>query len=92
VPSRDRKTLLPLIQRHVAEGSEIHMDCWADYNGLSELGYKHLTVNYEQFYVDPDTGAHTQNVESFWSRIRFRLVRYMRHHLGSNPKLLHNFL
>ena len=26
-------------------------------------GYKHETVNYQQNYVDPDTGAHTKAVE-----------------------------
>ena len=68
VPKRDRKTLIPLIRRYVRIGSVIRTDKWAAYNDLSKFGYSHETVNHKRNFVNPLTGAHTQAIESYWSR------------------------
>ncbi len=44
VEKRDEKTLLPLIQRHIAEGSTIVSDCWKAYVNLEKHGYVHKCV------------------------------------------------
>ena len=59
VVRRDRNTLLPIIQRECAPGSVIHSDEWPAYATLNTLGFDHYTVNHQQVYVNPVTGAHT---------------------------------
>ena len=35
--------------------------------------YVHRQVNHSQFFRDPDTGVHTNNVEAYWSSIKHKL-------------------
>lgn len=72
---RDEITLLTLIKKHVAIGTEIHTDCWKGYINLAKHGYVHKTVNHSTNFVDPESGAYTQNVESSWRALRARLSR-----------------
>jgi len=72
---RDANTLLSLIKKHVAPGTEIHTDCWKGYINLNDHGYIHKTVNHSQEFVDSETGAHTQNIESSWRWMRRQLSR-----------------
>ena len=75
VPRRDATTLLPIIQAHVAPGTVIHSDEWAAYNCVASLPNvsSHGTVNHTYNFVDPTTGVHTQNVDSYWNRVKERL-------------------
>lgn len=61
---RNESTLVPLIRKHVAAGSEIHTDCWKAYINLNKYGCVHKTVNHSTNFVDPESGAYTQNIES----------------------------
>lgn len=70
VAKRDRDTLIPLILKHILPGTTIISDCWKSYEILSEMDFTHLTVNHSLNFVDPDTGAHTQNIESTWWQIK----------------------
>ena len=72
---RDKETLLGLVTKHVKPGTTIHTDCWRAYNGLVELGYPHYTVNHSKNFVDPETGCHTQMIESHWRALKRRLTR-----------------
>ena len=72
---RDRATLIPLIKRHVAPGTLIITDYWAAYNSLEQEGFMHATVNHSQHFVDPRTGAHTQQIESLWRALKRRMSR-----------------
>ena len=72
---RDQATLIPLIKRHVAPGALIITDCWAAYNNLEQEGFMHETVNHSQHFVDPRTGAHTQQIESLWRALNRRMPR-----------------
>ena len=75
VPSRDAATLLPIIQAHVQPGTIIHSDQWAAYNGVQQLVnvHQHQIINHSLHFVDPTTGVHTQNVESYWDRVKTKL-------------------
>lgn len=73
VNDRSAATLIPIIQRVVAPGATIFSDEWRAYNGLAGLGFNHQTVNHQHHFTDPVTGASTNHVESFWSRIKRRL-------------------
>lgn len=90
VPQRDAATLLPIITAHVAPGTSVHTDEWSAYNGISSLPgvAGHSTVNHSIHFVDPSTGVHTQNVESYWNRIKPKLKR-MR---GCHKEMLASYL
>ena len=70
VPNRKAITLIPLIQEHIAPGSTIVSDEWKAYSTLSTLGYKHLTVNHHQSFINHETGVHTNLIEGLWAHLR----------------------
>ena len=65
VAARDAATLLPIIQAHVNPGTTIYSDCWAAYNGISQIVSVsgHCTVNHSVEFVTP-SGVHTNHIES----------------------------
>ncbi|XP_067685777.1 uncharacterized protein [Haliotis asinina] len=67
---RSADTLLPAIEKHVAKGTTIITDCWKAYSKLGQLGYKRLTVNHSEHFKDPETGAHTNTIESTWRAVK----------------------
>ena len=77
VPSRDAATLLPIIQQHVRPGTVIWSDEWAAYRRVQQLApvAMHATVNHSIEFVDPNTGVHTQNIESYWNRVKTKIKR-----------------
>ena len=77
VPQRDAATLLPLINNHVAPGTIVHSDEWAAYNRVQRLSnvYSYGIVNRSINFVEPTTGVHTQNVKSYWNRVKTELKR-----------------
>ena len=86
VPSnRSRKTLMPIISQHCAEGTIFHSDGWKAYHKLADQldleDCLHYSVNHSSNYVDPDTGSHTQTIEGLWSHVKdFLPVRGMKPH------------
>jgi transposase-like protein len=76
VAQRDAATLLPIINQHVLPGTEIHSDEWRAYRQVDQLPNvaRHQTVNHTIEFVSP-TGVHTQNIESYWNRVKIKLKR-----------------
>ena len=72
VPNRSAATLKPIIQHVVRPGTIIHSDEWRSYNNLKVLGFEHHTVNHSVNFVEPVTGVHTQNIESYWAKNKRR--------------------
>src|SRR6187402_2665159 len=68
VERRNAATLLPILERVCLPDTAIVSDGWAAYPRIRDLGYEHRTVNHRLHFVDPGTGAHTQNIESYWCR------------------------
>ena len=68
VEDRSSATLLPLRVANIEPGSIRMSDEWRSYRQIVNLPqqYSHLTVNHSYNFVDPQTGAHTQGVESMW--------------------------
>ncbi|KAL3094362.1 hypothetical protein niasHT_029259 [Heterodera trifolii] len=65
---RSADVLLPIIQKHVAVGTEIHTDMWRAYSRLNEHGFLHKIVNHsdpEHRFIAED-GTHTQRIEAQW--------------------------
>ena len=81
VEKRVANTLLPIIQKHVRIGTEIHSDEWRAYNQLSSLGYVHKTVNHTENFINPENGANTQRIESMWGHLK---TQFMRNHKKTN--------
>ncbi len=94
VHQRDAATLLPIIQAHVAPGTEVHSDQWPAYNQVSSLSNvsTHNTVNHSVTFVDPTTGTHTQNIESYWNRCKTKLKRMKGCHANQLPSYLDEFM
>ena len=77
VEHRDARTLLPIIEEFIKPGSTILSDEWRAYSRIERIpgkNYRHITVNHSVNFVDPETGAHTQQVESLWSGCK-RMMR-----------------
>ena len=93
VPDRTATTLLPLIQRHVAQGTIIHSDQWSAYRQVAALPNvaAHNTVNHSIEFVTP-TGIHTQNIESYWSRCKRKLKRMKGCHASELAGYLDEFM
>ena len=79
VDRRDAATLLPIIQAHTALGTIIHSEEWSSYRRVASLPNvaAHGAVNHSLHFVDPTTGVHTQNVESYWGRVK-RKIKHMK--------------
>jgi transposase-like protein len=67
--SRSAEVMLPWIRKWVKRGSIIRTDCWAAYNKLEEMGYKHEKVNHSETFVTKD-GVHSNNIESSWRPLK----------------------
>ncbi|XP_035220542.1 uncharacterized protein LOC118193551, partial [Stegodyphus dumicola] len=63
VEDRSRETLLEVIRRKILPGTMIISDCWKSYDCLKNEGFQHLSVNHSLNFVEPTTGAHTNNIE-----------------------------
>ena len=74
VDNRSASHLLPIILNVVRPGSIIHTDDFKSYIKLSNISdFNHLTVCHKYHFVDPITGVHTQNVESYNNKIKKRI-------------------
>ena len=58
VERRDAATLIPIILKHVEQGSTIYSDAWGAYNDLNDLGFRHFTVvnkyHFKKEYKSPE--------------------------------------
>ena len=64
VPDRTKVTLEEQIRRFIRPGSIIISDKWKAYNGIDDIphmGYVHYDVNHSENYVDPESGACTND-------------------------------
>jgi transposase len=67
--------LMPIIQGHILEGSTIHTDGWASYDGLILNGYDHHRV-YHSHNEFARGKCHVNGIESFWSFAKRRLAKF----------------
>jgi transposase-like protein len=81
-----RKTLAPIVQEHVAAGSNVYTDSLPSYAGLAP-DFAHDFVNHAETYVKGN--VHTNGLENFWALFKrcikgthvsvepFHLFRYL---------------
>ncbi len=72
---RDANNLLRIINKHVEKGATIMTDFWRAYNGLTADGFNHLIVCHKYNFIDPNTLANTQRIETSSGPLRNRLSR-----------------
>lgn len=69
VPNVRTKTLEPIIEENVLDGSTVHTDELFSYKGLSKKGYKHQTTNHGiGEYVNGN--SHVNGLENFWKHFK----------------------
>lgn len=74
VENRKSSTLIPIIESICRPGTIIHSDQWSSYRSLSNnIRFTHHTVNHSRNFVDPIYGIHTQNIESYWNKVKLRI-------------------
>lgn len=61
---RSASELTKMIEKHVHPDSTIITDNWKGYARLNDHFRRHQTVNHSRNFIQPKTGAHTQNIES----------------------------
>ncbi|KII66617.1 hypothetical protein RF11_11327 [Thelohanellus kitauei] len=61
---RNAICLLDNIQNQINSRSILIADCWKGYDGLTDSGWNHYTINHSYNFIDHNSGAHTQNIVS----------------------------
>ena len=69
-------TRVPIVKKHVLPDTSIIQNCWKSYSRLQEEGYEHLTVNHSKEFVNKETGAHTNTIESTWRAVKTSLPKH----------------
>ena len=75
VEKRYEKTLLPIIQQHIAEGTIIISDCWKAYTNFNKHGFLHKCVNHLKEFVNADRD-HTNNIEGHWRQAKAKMPSF----------------
>ncbi|KAJ8969193.1 hypothetical protein NQ317_000763 [Molorchus minor] len=75
-PDRTSSTFLDIIKTWVLDCTTITSDFWKFYDCLQDERFIYLTVNHSQHFVDPETGAHTQNIKRTWREVKSKIPRY----------------
>ncbi|KAG0436423.1 hypothetical protein DMUE_4235 [Dictyocoela muelleri] len=70
VPNRKKSTLENIISNIIVESTIICTDQAKMYGSLDELGFIHFDVCHKKNFVDPQTRAHTQTIESLWNHFK----------------------
>ncbi|MBW3098077.1 IS1595 family transposase [Pseudohoeflea coraliihabitans] len=88
IPGRTRRHVMPAIFKWVKPGSRVATDEARVFGELSELGYRHGTINHRAGeYVNGD--VHTNTIESFWSHVKRSLAGT---YVTVSPKWLQTYL
>ena len=70
VPDVKKRTLHPIIEEHVEDGTHVETDELLSYGGLDRKGYTHSVVNHSAGeYVGRD-GTNVNAVENFWKHLK----------------------
>ena len=90
VHNRTAATFLPIIKQHLRPGTIVWSDEWAAYQRVQQPSVvsQYDSVNHSVNFVDPSTGVHTQNVESYWKRVRTKFKRMKGVHETMLPSYL----
>jgi transposase-like protein len=89
VEDRCNQTLKNIIKKHVRIGSTIYTDSWRGYQGLEELGYRHVRVNHSKENLRQKIRKiHTLTIEGTWRGIKMNLNERNRNRNVINDHLM----
>ncbi|KCZ76047.1 hypothetical protein H311_02963 [Anncaliia algerae PRA109] len=71
IKDKNIETILPIINRVVIPGSFIFTDEHKSYQNLNKQGFLHGTVCHKYEFLNKETGANTQAVESFNNYLKY---------------------
>jgi len=100
VPDVSRKSIYPLVRKHVVPGSVIYTDEFSTYDGIpkmmkrggtggTSMGFQHFRIKHKSGRYVRDGHIHTNSVEGFWSLIK-RGISGVYHSVS--PKYLQSYL
>uniref|UniRef100_A0A0G4I302 ISXO2-like transposase domain-containing protein n=1 Tax=Chromera velia CCMP2878 TaxID=1169474 RepID=A0A0G4I302_9ALVE len=80
IPVKDRtaQTMEDFIEKYIHPGSILYSDMWKGYctaRIVDTLVSGHNTINHSKDFVDPETGVHTNTIESTWRVLKARVPR-----------------
>jgi hypothetical protein len=63
-------------EAQIAENTAIDIYQWRAYTQVATVPgvAGHATVNHSVNFVDPQTGIHTQHIESYWNQVKVKLL------------------
>lgn len=74
VPDRKPATLLPIVDKWIRAGSEVHTDGFGTYRLLDAQRFRHRVVNHKAGFMVSKDGASTVRIDQFWGRLK-RTIR-----------------
>jgi transposase-like protein/predicted RNA-binding Zn-ribbon protein involved in translation (DUF1610 family) len=87
VPNVAKKTLQPIIEENILDGSTVHTDELKSYKGLKKVGFNHQTVNHAAGeYVNGK--SHVNGMENFWKHLKGSIRST---HIHVSKKHLHKY-
>ncbi|KII65334.1 hypothetical protein RF11_02754 [Thelohanellus kitauei] len=92
IPHRTEATVMGIIRTPVLPGSTIMIDCFISYHNLNRF-YTRLTVNHNETFKHPETGAHTNSIEGTWGALKYHIPqRNITNSLDENGNVIENVL
>ena len=89
IANADASTLQGFVAANAPAGASVVTDEAAAYQGLTKLGYTHMTVNHSAGEYVRSFCIHTNGIESFWALLKrgyYGVYHYM------SPKHLHRYV
>lgn len=74
VENVEAKTLMPLIDKRVKQGSVVCSDTWRSYTGIAARGYVHRLVEHSKGEYTDKQGNHINGLEGFWGYLKRKLA------------------
>lgn len=72
---RSAPELLKLLKENVHVDSTVITDKWKSYTKLNDYFKRHQIVNHSTNFIQPETGANTQKIESSWRHLKLKLAK-----------------
>ena len=74
IPDRNKKVIIPIIQKYCIPGTIIITKTWAGYGRLEDLGYCHYTYDKTKGFIDPqNNNIHHCNIKVAFTWLKYHI-------------------